>query len=84
MMELVMVLWEHAIDDKLRTHRSAATRPARVRTPRGRCVYRRLFGSILTRAPLLWPRIVYDPRMRLYDSEFPVVENVTAALAAAR
>lgn len=30
------------------------------------------FGSILARAPLLWPRIVYDPRMRLYDSEFPV------------
>lgn len=54
------------------------------RSPRGRCVDRRRFGSILARAPLLWPRIVYDPRMRLYDSEFPAVASVTAAARRAR
>lgn len=54
------------------------------RSPRGRCVYRRRFGSILARAPLLWPRIVYDPRMRLYDSEFPSWRAFTATERAAR
>jgi hypothetical protein len=76
-----VVLREHAIDDELGTHRSA-TRRATIASREMRLSPAIRIDS--ARAPLLWPRIVYDPRMRLYDSEFPVVASVTAAARRAR
>lgn len=82
MVELLVVLREHAIDDELGTHRSAATRRATIASREMRLSPAIRIDSRACTSTMAADRLC--PRMRLYDSEFPVVASVTAAARRAR